>query len=237
MPPSARPVPSRCHSVLPGARSVPPGARRVPLGAARFRPVPARCRPPRRGLAGGAAPEREAEVLTSPALKSPLRRQQEAEAEAEAGGAAEDPALAGSEGPAECNSPLIPATAALPWPSHVCGFPAMPSLAGSGRTGGREAHKMKTLMVSALLARLIPAPAAGRRAGERRAAELPRAPCTRSSLGRAASPRLSGIARRRPNLGGGGKELSACFLLFVLLVVRGFCVCVRFQERTEKRSA
>lgn len=93
---------------------------------------------------------------------------------------------------------------------------------------------MKTLMVSALLARLIPAPAAGRRAGERRGAELPRAPCTRSSLRRAASPRLSGIAPRRPNLGGSGQELSACFLLFVLLVVWGFCVCVCVLRSVQK---
>lgn len=114
----------------------------------------------------------------------------------------------------------------------------MPSLAGSGRTGGREAHKMKTLMVSALLALLIPAPAAGRRGAARSGAGLPRAPCTRSSLPRAASPRLFGIARRRTKRR--RRRRRTFRLLSFIRVARGLgvlCVCARFKELLEIRSA
>lgn len=93
---------------------------------------------------------------------------------------------------------------------------------------------MKTLMVSAAPVRLGPArpgPAAG--GEERRGAApgwahaLPPAP--------AASSRLSVVREGEREPGGGGGELSACFLLFVLLGVWGFCVCVCVCARREER--
>lgn len=91
---------------------------------------------------------------------------------------------------------------------------------------------MKTLMVSALLALLIPA---RRRGGEERG-------CPGHPAHAPAFPGLqprgnSGSCEAEQSSGSTSEELSACFLLFVLLVVWGFRVCVRFQKRIENRSA
>lgn len=98
---------------------------------------------------------------------------------------------------------------------------------------------MKTLMVSALLALLIPAPAAGRSGAARRGAErgCPGHPAHAPAFPGLHPPGSPGSREGEQNPGGGGEELSACFLLFVLLVVWGFCVCLRFKERIESRYA
>lgn len=73
---------------------------------------------------------------------------------------------------------------------------------------------MKTLMVSALLALLIPAPVAGRSG-----AGLPREPAHAPAFPGLHPRGSSGSREGGQNAGGRREELSACFLIFVLRVV------------------
>lgn len=103
----------------------------------------------------------------------------------------------------------------------------MPSLAGSGRSGAREAHKMKTLMVSAAPVRLGPArPGGGRRRAARGCPGLgARAP---ACPGRVLAA-LCGAGRRAR---AGRRRRRTFRMLSFIRVARGLgilcvCVCVR----------